>query len=77
MSNVYLNFVCRLRSAGARAFKIEGPNLKIGGEVGVKFLLILALKKHVENYLMQSKIILIGVTSSELLFSEHFCNYFE
>jgi len=26
---------------------------------------------------MQSKIILIGVTSSELLFQEHFCNYFE
>jgi len=26
---------------------------------------------------MQSKTILIGVTSSELLFSEHFCNYFE
>jgi len=26
---------------------------------------------------MQSKIILIGVTSSELLFSEHLCNSFE
>jgi len=26
---------------------------------------------------MQSKIILIGVVSSELLFSEHFCYYFE
>jgi len=26
---------------------------------------------------MQSKILLIGVTSSELLFPEHFCNYFE
>jgi len=26
---------------------------------------------------MQSKIVLIGVTSSELLFPEHFCNYFE
>jgi len=26
---------------------------------------------------MQSKIILIGVASLELLFSEHFCNYFK
>jgi len=26
---------------------------------------------------MQSEIIFIGVTSSELLFLEHFCNYFE
>jgi len=25
----------------------------------------------------KSKIILIGITSSELLFPEHFCNYFE
>jgi len=31
----------------------------------------------INNSLMQSKIILIGVTSSELLFPEHFCNYFE
>jgi len=52
-------------SAGARAFKVGGPKL-----------LILALKKHavhnaitnINNSLMQSKIILIGVTSSELLF---------
>jgi len=58
------------------------PNLKVGGP---KFLLILALKKHavhsaiasINNSLMQSKIILIAVTSSKLLFSEHFCNYFE
>jgi len=42
--------------------------------------LILALKKHavhiaitsINKSLMQSKIILIGVTSSELLFAEHF-----
>jgi len=69
-------------SAGARAFKVKGPKLKVGGS---KFLLILALKKHavhnaitsINNSIMQSKIILIGVTSSELLFSEHFCNYFE
>jgi len=26
---------------------------------------------------MQSEIISIGVTSSELLFPKHFCNYFE
>jgi len=26
---------------------------------------------------MQSEIVLIGVKSSELLFPEHFCNYFE
>jgi len=49
------------------------------------FLLILALKKHamhnaitrINNSLMQLKIILNGVTSSGLLFSEHFCYYFE
>jgi len=47
--------------------------------------LILALEKHAVHYaitsmnnsLMQSKIILIGVTSSELLFPEQFCNYFK
>jgi len=52
---------------------------------GQSFLLILALKKHavhnaiasINNSLMQSKIILIGVTSSEFPFSEHFCNYFD
>jgi len=49
------------------------------------FLLILALKKHavhniitsINNSLMQSKIMLVGVTNSELLFLEHFCNYLE
>jgi len=49
------------------------------------FLLIFALKKHavhnaitsIINCLMQLKIILIGVPSSELLFPVHFCNYFE
>jgi len=43
------------------------------------------MKKHAvhnaitskNNYLMQLEIILIGVASSELLFPEHFCNYFE
>jgi len=53
--------------------------------VGQSFLLILALKKHAvhnaitskNNSLMQLKITLIGVTSSELLFSDHFCNYLE
>jgi len=29
------------------------------------------------NSLMQPKVILIGITSSELLFSEHFCNNLE
>jgi len=69
-------------SASARAFEVGGPNLKEGGQ---RFLLILALEKHAvhnaitskNNSLIQSEIILIGVTSSELLFSEHFCNYFE
>jgi len=64
-------------SAGARAFKVGEPNLKVGGQI---FLFILALKKHdmhnaitsINNSLIQSKIILIGVTISELLFSEHF-----
>jgi len=59
-------------SAGARPFKV-GANLKVGGQ---SFLLILPLKKHavhnaitsINNSLMQSKIILIGVTSSEVLF---------
>jgi len=56
-------------SAGARAFKVEGPNLKAGGQ---RFLLILALEKHavhnaiasINNSFMQSEIILISVTSS-------------
>jgi len=42
--------------------------------------LILALEKHaVHNAItsLQLEIILIGVTNSELLFTEHFCNYFE
>jgi len=67
-------------SAGARAFKVGEPYRKVGGP---KFLLILALKKHaahnaitsINNSLMQSKITLIDVTSSEMLFSEHFCNW--
>jgi len=69
-------------SAGARAFNVGEPNLNEGEP---KFLLILALKKHavhnaitsVNNSLMQSKSILIGITSSELLFRDHFCHYFE
>jgi len=55
------------------------------GEGAKFFLLILALKKYavynaitgINNSLMQSIIILIGVTSSELLYSEQFCNHFE
>jgi len=31
----------------------------------------------INNSLIQFEIILIGVTSSKLLFPEHFCNYFE
>jgi len=58
---------CKLRtSAGARAFKVEGPNIKVGGQI---FLLILALEKHavhnaitsINNSLMQSEIILLVV----------------
>jgi len=52
----------------ARAFKVRGPNLKVGRPKF--FLLIKALKKHavhnaiasINNSFMQPKIILIGVT---------------
>jgi len=61
------------------------PRAKSKSRGGQSFSLILALKKHavhnaitcIYNSLMKSKIILIGVTSSELLFPKHFCNYFE
>jgi len=47
--------------------------------------LILALEKHavhnantsINISLIQLEIILIGVTSSKLLFPKHFCNYFK
>jgi len=32
---------------------------------------------NINNSFMQLEIILIGITHSELLFSEHFCNFFE
>jgi len=38
---------------------------------------IMQLQEKIVIFLMQLEIILIGVTSSEMLFSEHFCNYFE
>jgi len=71
----------RRSSAGARAFEVEGSNLKVGKPKF--FLLILALESHavnnaitsIINSLLQSEIILIGVASSKLLFPEHFCNY--
>jgi len=73
------SFLCWRQSIQSR-----GPNLKVRRS-SFLFLLILALKKHavrnaitsINNSLLKSKIILIGVTSSELLFPEHFFNYLE
>jgi len=64
---------------------IQSNGNKSKSRGGQSFISILALKKHavhnaiasINNSLMQSKIILIGVTSSKLLFSEHLCSYFE
>jgi len=44
-------------SAGARAFKVERPNLKERGE-GQSFLLILALEEHVVHNAVKAQIIL-------------------
>jgi len=65
-------------SAGARAFEVEGSNLKVGDRqsFSLKHVVHNAFTS-INNSLMQLKIILVGVTSSELLFSEHFCNFFE
>jgi len=69
---------CRRQSIQSRGAKSKSR--------GPKFLLILDLKKHavhnvitsINNSLqVQSEIILIGVTSSESPFPEHFCHYFE
>jgi len=57
----FSNFIYYGLRAGARAFKVEGPNLKVGGQ---SFLLILALEKHavknavisINNSLIQSEV---------------------
>jgi len=64
----YVNFCKNTKSngnisAGARAFEVGGPNLKVGGR-GTRFLLIFALEKHtvhnavtsINNSLVQSEI---------------------
>jgi len=69
---------CRGQSIRSRGAKSKSRGAKV-------FLLIFALKKHavhnaitnINNFVMQSEIILIGVTSSKLLFPEHFCDYSE
>jgi len=69
--------IARGSNAGARAFKVRGTKLKVGGP---KFFIYFSPEKHAEhnaitsmnNSLMHLKIILIDVTSSELLFSGAF-----
>jgi len=72
ISKIQVAIQCRRQSIQSRGAKAKSR--------GPKFFLILALKRHavhnaitsINKSLKQSKVILVGVTSSELLFSEHF-----
>jgi len=67
--------VCRT-SAGASAFAAEGEKVFNDFSHGKAHAVQYAITS-VNNALMQSEIILIGITSSKLLFPVHFTNCFE